>query len=122
MKWYKKALSKYFRLNGRSRRREFWHFHLMNLIIYLILSVIEVKIDLVYYLSIPFFAIVFIPSITLSIRRLHDINKSVFFLLFGLIPFLGPLILIYFFVQEGDQCSNKYGPDPKGLGSPSMQF
>ena len=55
-----------------------------------------------------------IPSLAVSIRRLHDTNRSGWWILIGLIPFLGALVLIVFYLLDGTPGPNKYGPDPKG--------
>ena len=56
---------------------------------------------------------VFLPSLGLSIRRLHDLGKSGWYLLFGLIPFVGGIILLVWYCTEGTIGPNEYGPDPK---------
>lgn len=54
-----------------------------------------------------------IPNLAVSVRRLHDTNKSGWMLLIGLIPIIGSIILIVFFCTEGTQGPNQYGADPK---------
>ncbi len=56
---------------------------------------------------------VLIPSLAVGVRRMHDQDKSGWFILLGLIPFVGPLILLVFFCLEGTNGPNQYGPDPK---------
>lgn len=113
MKWYKIALSKYGVIAGRARRREFWMFHLFNFIIYLVLSIAEMKLGIVYYLSLPFMVIMIIPTLTVAIRRLHDNGKSGKWLLVSIVPIVGILTIIYFAITEGDEGENRYGADPK---------
>lgn len=57
----------------------------------------------------------FVPELAMSVRRLHDINKSGFWLLLGFVPF-GGIILLLWAIKEGDADSNSYGPNPKYLG------
>jgi uncharacterized membrane protein YhaH (DUF805 family) len=56
----------------------------------------------------------FIPSLAVTIRRLHDINRSAWWVLIALIPFLGALVLLIFAVLDGTPGDNRFGPDPKG--------
>ncbi|WP_315969372.1 DUF805 domain-containing protein [Psychroserpens burtonensis] len=60
---------------------------------------------------------VFIPSLAVAVRRLHDIGKSGWFYFIGLIPLIGSIWLIILFVTEGDAGSNAYGPDPKSANN-----
>ena len=54
-----------------------------------------------------------LPSIAVAVRRLHDTGRSGLWLLLGIIPLLGAIVLLYFTVQEGDVGPNEYGEDPK---------
>lgn len=108
MEWYLKALKSYAVFEGRSRRKEYWMFTLVNLIISMILAALSFgTLQNIYAL------VMFIPSISVSVRRLHDTNRSGWWLLLGLIPFLGALVLIYFFIQDSHPGMNQYGPNPK---------
>lgn len=57
--------------------------------------------------------LILIPSIAVGVRRLHDLDKSGWWMLIGIIPLIGAIVLIYFFVQDGQAGSNRFGPDPK---------
>lgn len=59
-----------------------------------------------YYLA------VLVPGIAVGVRRLHDIGKSGWSILIGLIPIVGPIILIVWFVQKGNPEANEYGEVP----------
>ena len=63
-----------------------------------------------FFLGITLFTL--IPAISAGVRRLHDTNRSGFFLLLSFIPFIGGLILLFFFIAEGTKGKNKFGPDP----------
>ncbi len=56
---------------------------------------------------------VIIPSLAVGVRRLHDTNRSGWWLLIGLIPCIGFIVLIVFLVQDGQAGDNQYGPNPK---------
>ena len=60
-----------------------------------------------------------IPSIAVTFRRLHDTDRSAWWILIGLIPFLGALVLLVFTLLDGTPGDNRYGPDPKGVGAPA---
>ena len=103
------CIKKYFVFRGRASRSEYWWFQLIVTPSYLISEVFNN--DIAYlFLGITFFTL--IPAISAGVRRLHDTNKSGFFLLFGLIPFIGGIILLFFLIPEGTKGKNKFGPDP----------
>lgn len=113
MNWYIDVLKKYAVFSGRARRKEYWMFTLINIIISIILGVIDgmlgtAIIGMIYSLA------VLIPCIAVSIRRLHDTGRSGWWLLIGLIPLIGLIVLIIFMVQDSESGDNQYGPNPKG--------
>lgn len=106
MEWYLKVLKNYANFNGRARRKEFWMFYLITTIISVVLGVIAGVINFPLLSSIYSLAVL-VPTIAVGVRRLHDGNKSGWFIL---IPFYN----LYLFVIEGDKGANEYGEDPKG--------
>lgn len=112
MNWYLTVMRSAFDFSGRARRTEYWMFTLFNLIFSILANVIDVVIGL-GILSVIYSLVVFIPGLAVSVRRLHDINKSGWNILLALIPLVGAIILLVFFVKEGDKGRNTYGPDPK---------
>lgn len=107
---------------GRARRREYWGFALINLLVLVglafILGIFAVaKVDALFYVGIGIIGIyvlaTIIPSIALSVRRLHDTNKSGWFYLISFIPYIGSFVLLVFFCIEGTRGPNNYGLDPK---------
>lgn len=110
--YYKKVLKNYAVFDGRAGRKEFWYFVLFNFLISigigLVGSIIGVRSTLVALYSLA----VLVPSIAVGVRRLHDAGYSGWFVLLGLIPFLGAIIMIIFAVQKSQSGSNKYGPEP----------
>jgi uncharacterized membrane protein YhaH (DUF805 family) len=103
---------KYFDFKGRAGREEFWWFFLAQVIVLLITGVIS---DLLY--AVAALALL-LPGLGVGARRLHDIGKSGWFLLLGLIPLLGFLVLIYFWVQPSGP-ANAWGAAPDGAGEPA---
>ena len=105
MKWYMLVLKKYAVFNGRATRSEYWYFVLFNVIISLVFSFIGQAIHFVYLESIYTLAIL-IPSIAVAVRRMHDVDKSGWFLLI-------PIYNLILACTDGTPGENKYGPDPK---------
>jgi uncharacterized membrane protein YhaH (DUF805 family) len=113
--WYLGVLKKYADFSGRARRKEFWMFALINFVVMVVLSFVDSMIGmpvlgLIYALG------VLLPSLAVGARRLHDIGKSGWWQLVGLVPFIGILVLIIFFVLDSNPGDNKYGPNPKAGG------
>ena len=118
MEWYLKVINSYFDFNGRSRRMEYWMFILINSIISVFCFLLDSILGTVWSIGygpiyIGYGLAVFVPSLAVTIRRLHDIGKSGWYYLLVIIPIIGPIWLIILFVTEGEQGDNKYGPNPK---------
>ncbi|MBS4960459.1 MAG: DUF805 domain-containing protein [Clostridiales bacterium] len=107
MSWYLGVLKKYAVFEGRARRKEYWMFVLFNFIISFVLSYISASISTLYLLA------VILPGIAVSVRRLHDIGKSGFWLLVSFIPIIGSIILLVFMCLDSQAGTNTYGPNPK---------
>lgn len=117
MEYYMAVLRKYADFSGRARRAEYWMFALINLLISIGLAIIDTAVlgmeGSVGVLGSLYGLAVLIPSLAVGVRRLHDTNRSGWWLLIGLIPVLGAIVLIIFFVQDSDPGVNQYGPNPK---------
>ena len=114
MQWYLQVLQKYAVFEGRAHRTEFWMFVLVNLIISIVLAVLGEAAAFFSVISFLYGLAVLIPGLAVGARRLHDTGRSGWWLLIGLIPLVGVIVLIVFFATEGDKGSNEYGPDPWG--------
>ena len=112
MEWYLKALKNYVGFSGRSQRKEYWMFALFNIIIAIGLAIVDVVAG-TGVLSAIYALAVFLPGLAVSIRRLHDIGKSGWWIWIGVIPLIGALILLWFVVTDSDSGENTYGPNPK---------
>ena len=104
-------LKNYVNFEGRATRAEFWWFFLFNVIVSVVLNIFGPKIG--GTLSGIWSLAILLPYLGLSVRRLHDINKSGWLMLLGLIPIIGWIILIYWWAQPGDTSENQYGPVPQ---------
>ena len=115
MNWYLEVLKKYAVFTGRARRTEYWMFFLFNLIITFVLYFIESLAGGPGVLGALYSLAVLIPAIAVGVRRLHDTNRSGWWLLIGFIPFIGAIVLIIFFVQDSQPGEHEYGPNPKAV-------
>ena len=119
MSWYLEVLKKYAVFNGRARRMEYWYFVLFNIIVLIVLSLIDVLLGTfnivqgVGLLSGIYSLAVLIPTIAVTVRRLHDIDRTGWWILINLIPLIGTIVLLVFELTPGTPGSNSYGPDPK---------
>ena len=103
------CLKKYFVFEGRASRSEYWWFQLIVSPSYFISEVLDNEISF-FFLGITLFTL--IPAISAGVRRLHDTNKSGFFLLISFIPFIGGLVLLFLLIPVGTKGKNRFGPDP----------
>ena len=124
MNWYLKVLKQYVDFKGRARRKEYWMFFLFNFIaaftLALLGGMIAGALDAPELAMIPYFMYalgIIVPSIAAVVRRLHDQNKSGWYLLVYFIPFVGFIWLLVLLCTEGDAGPNEYGPDPKNPNS-----
>lgn len=112
MDWYLKVVKNYAVFQGRARRKEHWMFILFNVIISLVLSIIENLIGIPSVLTSIYSLVVLLPTLGVSVRRLHDTGRSGWWILIGLIPLIGGIVLLVFACQDSDR-DNQYGPNPK---------
>jgi len=112
MNWYLKVLKQYVDFNGRARRKEYWMFSLISLIITYGIVGIAMAIDAPALASISsiYSLAVLLPTIAVGVRRMHDVGKSGWFLLI-------PIYNLILACTNGDVGENEYGPDPKNPNS-----
>ncbi|MGW8566160.1 DUF805 domain-containing protein [Isoptericola sp. NPDC055881] len=127
----KSVFSQYATFTGRARRSEFWFWYLFLAIIGVVASIVlgvvaatSVDPDTAtmgagFTVATSLFSLVYLavllPTLAVSVRRLHDQDKSGFFWFLGLIPFVGGIIMIVLYAQPGTMGPNRFGPDPKGV-------
>jgi uncharacterized membrane protein YhaH (DUF805 family) len=114
MHWYLDVLKNYVGFSGRARRTEIWMFFLISMIVSIIISVVESVIGFPGTISGLYSLAILLPAIAVGMRRLHDTDRSGWWMLLSLIPFFGAIVLLIFFCLEGTSGQNQYGPDPKG--------
>ncbi|TGC16142.1 hypothetical protein CQJ28_16065 [Escherichia sp. E2562] len=118
MDWYLKVLKNYVGFRGRARRKEYWMFILVNIIFTLVLGLLDKMLGWQRaggegILTTIYSILVFLPWWAVQFRRLHDTDRSAWWVLLFLIPFIGWLIIIIFNCQPGTPGENRFGPDPK---------
>jgi uncharacterized membrane protein YhaH (DUF805 family) len=117
--WYLEVLKKYAVFSGRARRAEYWYFVLFNIIVAIVLSLIDTLLGTfdfvqgVGLLSGLYALAVLIPTLAVTVRRLHDVDRSGWWIFINLIPLIGTIVLLVFAVTDGTPGSNRYGPNPK---------
>jgi uncharacterized membrane protein YhaH (DUF805 family) len=115
------VLSQYVGFGGRARRAEYWWFVLFSVLIGVVTSILDVALGTDFEGSSPSRGLLslianlalFLPSLAVAVRRLHDTDRSGWWVLIGLIPLVGVIVLLVFFVQDGTPGPNRFGPSPK---------
>jgi uncharacterized membrane protein YhaH (DUF805 family) len=120
MEWFQLAWKRYADYSGRSRRKEYWMFSLINCLIVFALEIAafaltKFGVGFIFFLAlVGIYALAsVVPSMSLSVRRLHDTGRSGWWLLIGLVPLFGGIVLFVFTVLDSEPGPNLYGPDPK---------
>ena len=125
MNWYLDAWKNYINFQGRARRKAYWMFVLFNIIAAVLAGLVDGVLGLggesgygpisgLYSLA------VFLPGLALAVRRLHDTGRTGWWMLIGLIPVIGWIVLLVFFVTDSQPGSNQYGPNPKESAGPAV--
>ena len=105
----KTCMQKSFTLQGRASRSEYWWFYLVFFIAYLGLMFVSLALEM----PLNIVVLLMVPAIFCAgIRRMHDLGKSGWWILIGLIPLIGGLIVLYWYVSEGEDVANDYGEVP----------
>jgi uncharacterized membrane protein YhaH (DUF805 family) len=124
MNWYLAALKKYAVFAGRARRKEFWIFLLVNTLVAVALAMVDINTgtfdeDVGLGLLSGLYAVVMLlPSIAVTVRRLHDTDRSGWWYLLVFVPVIGGLVILVFMLLDGTPGSNRFGPSPKAESGP----
>ena len=130
MKYYIHVLKNYATFTGRARRSEYWYFVLFNFLFTIAASILDnilgttIKREWDYhgmpltfsngYIQILYSLFVLVPNLAVSVRRLHDVGKSGWFIFLALIPIIGWIWIIVLLCTDSMPGENEYGPNPKG--------
>lgn len=126
MNWYLHVLKNYATFSGRARRKEYWMFFLFNVLISLGLGVLDVvagTYSVEYetgFFSGLYSLLVLIPGIAVGVRRLHDTNRSGWWIVISLIPIIGVLVLFVFMCLDSQPGTNRFGVNPKEAASQTL--
>lgn len=110
------VFSNYANFDGRARRSEYWYFYLLNTIITFPLNILS-RVDGIGFVAAIIYLVyaiaIFVPSLAVAVRRLHDTGRSGFWYFIILVPCIGSILLIIWLATDGDYGTNAYGPNPK---------
>lgn len=125
MDWMLMPLRRYADFSGRSRRKEYWMFQLLMLLVYMPLGILmgigaamgsDNGAGALFYLALVAMLLlmlaVFIPGLAVQVRRFHDQDKSGWFVLFNLVPYVGGFVVLVFMCLRGTPGPNRFGDDP----------
>lgn len=119
MNYFLSALRNYATFSGRARRSEYWYFVLFQLILLIVATILDkiagTTIGLLPY-GVFYFVValaLFLPGLAVAVRRLHDLGKSGWFILVGLIPIVGAIWLLVLMCTDSQAGENEYGANPK---------
>lgn len=112
--WYLKCWQQYADFSGRARRKEYWMFCLFNFLASFAFGFIDGILGTTLF-SVIYTLLVFIPSLSVCVRRLHDVGKSGWMYLMILIPIVGAIWLLVLFCKDSQPGRNKWGENPKEI-------
>jgi uncharacterized membrane protein YhaH (DUF805 family) len=117
MNWYLAVLKNYVGFSGRARRTEYWMFALFNFIIFAVLAILAVvtRSPIFFILLFLYDLAVIVPSLAVTWRRIQDTGRHGLWILLGLIPLVGPIILLVFTILPGTPGPNEFGPEPAAI-------
>lgn len=118
MDWYLSVIRNYLGFSGRARRKEYWMFILVNFVLSAVLGILDSMLGLKIFgdkalLTTVYGIVIFLPWWAVQFRRLHDTDRSAWWLLLLVIPVIGWLVILAFNCQAGTVGNNRYGPSPK---------
>jgi uncharacterized membrane protein YhaH (DUF805 family) len=111
----KSGFGNYTNFSGRARRSAYWYWLLFALLMSIAANIIDAVVGTAPVLSLLVALGLLLPGLAVSVRRLHDTGRSGWWILIGLVPLIGFIVLIVFYVQDSEPTENQYGPPPKAL-------
>jgi uncharacterized membrane protein YhaH (DUF805 family) len=110
------VLAQYIGFSGRARRSEYWYWVLAAGIVGLVLFILGLAAKIFLVLYYIWALAILLPNIGVLMRRLHDTDRSGWWIFIGIIPIVGAIVLIVFTCQDSTPGDNRYGPSPKHAG------
>jgi uncharacterized membrane protein YhaH (DUF805 family) len=118
MEWYVTVLRKYAVFSGRARCKEYWMFLLISAVLVLVLGIVNGLMGAdVPALPLYYTLAVVLPGLAVTVRRLHDTDRSGWWFLIFLVPIVGAIVFLVFMATPGDEMANSFGASPKAVGS-----
>jgi uncharacterized membrane protein YhaH (DUF805 family) len=120
------VFSQYAGFEGRARRAEYWWFALFVALVSIVTSILDSTLDTGFrgdvtssgIFGVTANLVLLVPSLAVAVRRLHDTDRSGWWILIALIPLIGAIVLLVFLVQDGRPGPNRFGPSPKHQAVP----
>lgn len=126
MNWYLHVLKNYATFSGRARRKEYWMFFLISALISIVLTLLDILLG-TYSMEYEaglfsglYSLLILIPSIAVVVRRLHDTDRSGWWILISLIPLIGVIVLFVFICLDSQPGINRFGANPKEAASQTL--
>ncbi|MCW8345096.1 MULTISPECIES: DUF805 domain-containing protein [Vibrio] len=119
MNWFISVLKRPIEFSGRARRKEYWYFMGISVLISVILTIIDNALgwysvsEEIGILSGIFTLFIILPSLSVTARRLHDTGRTGWWMLLYFIPIIGFFVMLYFLVLDSENAENVYGSNPK---------
>ncbi|WP_030490472.1 DUF805 domain-containing protein [Micromonospora chokoriensis] len=117
----KSAFTQYIGFRGRARRSEFWWFALFGALVNVVAAILDGVLGLNFgedssigLIRLIAYLVLLLPALALTVRRLHDTGRTGWWLLIGLVPLVGGIVLFVFYVSDGTYGPNRFGASPKG--------
>jgi uncharacterized membrane protein YhaH (DUF805 family) len=112
VRWFRTVVTNHYNdVDGRARPAEYWCFMLVYIVIQVVLALVQSPFHTKVLSGLVGLGL-YAPGVTVHVRRLHDIDKSGWWLLISVVPFIGGIVLIYWLARPGTSGPNKFGPDP----------
>jgi uncharacterized membrane protein YhaH (DUF805 family) len=123
----KSVFSQYVGFSGRARRSEYWWFALFAILVNVVARVLDSVLFDTSTASTGIFGIIvglalFLPGLAVAVRRLHDTDRTGWWVLIGLVPLVGAIVLLVFMVSDSKPGTNRFGASPKehAVGAPGF--
>jgi uncharacterized membrane protein YhaH (DUF805 family) len=114
------CLSKYVDFSGRARRSEYWYFALFSFLVGVVSNILDTVLGTDYdgatsggLINTVVGLALFLPGLAAAVRRLHDTDRSGWWVLIGIIPIIGWILIIVWLATDSKAGDNRFGPNPK---------
>jgi uncharacterized membrane protein YhaH (DUF805 family) len=115
----KDGFDHYVKFDGRASRPAYWWWFLFAVLVAVAANIIDAAIGSFGIVSGITGLALLLPGLSVAIRRLHDTNRSGWWILIGLIPIIGWIVLLVFYLQQSDPTENRFGPPPAPSAPPA---